>query len=86
MAIIDKQVYKLDNHDIKISNALCRCFEGEKYCNEMLKNLIFYVKKGLRLAVLNLFAWNISTFRPCREHLRELRVRERGCRPRGTRW
>ncbi len=42
MAIIDKQVYKLDNHNIEISDALFRCFKGEKYCRALINKLVFY--------------------------------------------
>ena len=47
MALIDNQVYKLDNHDIKLGNALYKCFDGERYCKAMIKNLVFYDRNSV---------------------------------------
>lgn len=42
MAIIDKQVYKLNIYDNKVGNALYKCSEDEKYCRAMIKHLVFF--------------------------------------------
>ena len=42
MAIIDKQVYKLDIYDNAICSNLYNCSKDEKYCKAMQRKLVFY--------------------------------------------
>ena len=42
MAVIDKQVYKLNIYDNKVCNALYKCATDERYCRAMIKHLVFF--------------------------------------------
>lgn len=42
MAIINKKHFKFDNYNEKLMKLFYGCFENEKSCNLMAKNLVFY--------------------------------------------